>query len=156
MRLPSAVEDIRQETLLRVLEILRQKGGIQHPERFGAFVNSVCNNVLMEYRRSQNRMEQAEPEEAADPQAGPDLPLVEEDLKRGILRALEALPPRHRDLLRCVFLEETGKEEVCRRYGVDPAYLRVLLHRAKAHFRAAYLRRGRGSRLKSHGSRIGH
>ena len=31
------IEDIRQETLLRVLQIVR-RNGVEHPERFGAFV----------------------------------------------------------------------------------------------------------------------
>ena len=30
----------------------------QHPERLGAFVNSVCNNVLLEYYRSSTRHDQ--------------------------------------------------------------------------------------------------
>src|SRR5437016_14087523 len=41
------IDDIRQETFLRVLSTLR-KGGLEHPERLGAFVNSVRNNVLLE------------------------------------------------------------------------------------------------------------
>ena len=43
------IEDIRQETFLRVLVTLRRKHGLEHPERLGAFVNSVCNNVFLEY-----------------------------------------------------------------------------------------------------------
>src|ERR1700722_8382893 len=41
-----SVEDVRQETFLRVLRVLRNKGGIRNPERLGGFVNSVCENVL--------------------------------------------------------------------------------------------------------------
>ena len=55
LRSPELIEDIRQETLLRVLQILRKKGGVEHPERFGAFVNSISNNVLMEFCRSEKR-----------------------------------------------------------------------------------------------------
>jgi RNA polymerase sigma-70 factor (ECF subfamily) len=40
--------------------------------------------------------------------------------------------------LRAVFLEERDKDEVCTELGVDRDYLRVLLHRAKASFRAVY------------------
>jgi RNA polymerase sigma-70 factor (ECF subfamily) len=42
------IEDICQETLTRVLEILREGPGVERPERFGAFVNGVCNNVMRE------------------------------------------------------------------------------------------------------------
>jgi DNA-directed RNA polymerase specialized sigma24 family protein len=54
-RLPAhVIEDIRQETFLRVFVTLRRKQGLQHPERLGAFVNSVCNNVFLEYLRSRS------------------------------------------------------------------------------------------------------
>ena len=55
LRSPAQVEDARQETFLRVMKALRQPGGIQSPGGFGAFVNSVCNNVLFEMYRSHSR-----------------------------------------------------------------------------------------------------
>jgi len=54
------VEELRQETLRRVIAALRSPGGVRQPERFGAFVNSTCNNVLMEFYRSSGRSEQLE------------------------------------------------------------------------------------------------
>jgi hypothetical protein len=66
LRSPQRVEDARQETFLRVLNVLRKKGGIQHPERLGAFVNSVCENVLSESFRADNRFQQV-PENAVEP-----------------------------------------------------------------------------------------
>src|SRR5262245_1582090 len=42
LRCREAIEDVRQETFFRVFKVLRQKG-IEHPERLGGFVNSVCN-----------------------------------------------------------------------------------------------------------------
>jgi RNA polymerase sigma-70 factor (ECF subfamily) len=47
---------------------------------------------------------------------------------------------RDRRLLREVFLEERDKDEVCRDFGVDREYLRVLLHRAKQAFKSLYLK----------------
>ena len=43
-----AIEDVRQETFARVLTTLRKENGLRQPERLGAFVNTVCNNVLFE------------------------------------------------------------------------------------------------------------
>ena len=45
---------------------------------------------------------------------------------------------RDRDLLRAIFLEEKEKDEICREFGVDREYLRVLLHRAKERFRLSF------------------
>src|SRR3984957_16228002 len=52
-----AMEDVRQETFMRVLTLLRDKGGLRQPDRLGPFVNSVCNHVLFEHYRSQKRTE---------------------------------------------------------------------------------------------------
>ena len=54
-RVPSAdvADDLVQETFLRVLTTLRA-GGLRSSPSLGAFVDSVCNNVLLEYYRSTN------------------------------------------------------------------------------------------------------
>src|ERR1041385_2081206 len=45
---PEHIKDVQQETLLRAWAAVRAEGGIRQPERFGAFVSSVCNNILRE------------------------------------------------------------------------------------------------------------
>src|SRR5258708_26095301 len=46
LRSPELVEDVRQETFLRVFQSFsKETGGLQKPERLGAFINSTCNNV---------------------------------------------------------------------------------------------------------------
>ena len=40
--------------------------------------------------------------------------------------------------MRALFFEEKDKDEICKDFGVDRDYLRVLLHRAKQSFRAFY------------------
>ena len=52
VRSSSAIDDIRQETFVRVLKVVRAEGGVRNAERLGGFVNSVCNNVLQEFYRS--------------------------------------------------------------------------------------------------------
>src|SRR5216683_1686181 len=46
LRSANMIEDVRQETFLRVLATLRD-GRLLYPDRLGGFVNSVCNNVLL-------------------------------------------------------------------------------------------------------------
>jgi len=62
--------------------------------------------------------------------------LIAEETSKHVRRALDELDARDADILRAVFIEERSKDEICQRYGVDRAYLRVLLHQAKEHFRA--------------------
>ena len=52
---PEHIKDVQQETLLRAWAAVRAEGGIRQPERFGAFVSSVCNNILRESYRSRAR-----------------------------------------------------------------------------------------------------
>jgi len=72
LRSPQAVDDLRQETFLRVLLTLRHDA-LQHPERLGSFVNSVCNNVLLEHFRAGKRDAPIEDApEPADQSDGPE------------------------------------------------------------------------------------
>jgi DNA-directed RNA polymerase specialized sigma24 family protein len=65
-----------------------------------------------------------------------------------VRRVLDQLEPKGAQLLRAAFLEERDRNELCREYGVDRAYLRVLLHRAKEKFRSAYPQREKLVKMK--------
>jgi len=141
IRSPQLIEDIRQETLLRVLRIVR-KAGVEQPDRFGAFVSGVCSNVVMELLRGEMRHEwSAFNFEPADDRVDLEAPLVNQQRRRQVDRILEELPERDRQLLRMVFLEECDKSEICKRFKVREDYLRVLLHRAKLRFRSMHPKR---------------
>ncbi len=64
--------------------------------------------------------------------------LVTKQSSERVRRILDEMPRRDRDLLRAIFLEEKDKDAVCREFGVDRDYLRVLLHRAKDKFKVLY------------------
>ncbi len=66
--------------------------------------------------------------------------LVTEQSRRQVREVLTQLAPRDQSLLRAIFFEERPKEDICREFGVDREYLRVLLHRAKQQFRRLYAR----------------
>jgi RNA polymerase sigma-70 factor (ECF subfamily) len=139
LRSPQRVEDARQETFLRVLNVLRKKGGIQHPERLGAFVNSVCENVLSESFRADNRFQQV-PENAVEPadeNASAESHCLSEERKSIIRRVMITLANPDQQILRKVFLEEQDKDEICKEMGIDRDYLRVRVHRALARFRSS-------------------
>jgi RNA polymerase sigma-70 factor (ECF subfamily) len=140
---PQAIEDVRQETFARVFAALRKEGRIRQPERLGAFVNSLCNNVLLEYYRASQRDTSLEDEEDQDfPAKGVDIlgAVAAKQMGDKVREILEKLPERDRRLLREIFIEERDKDDVCRDFGVDRDYLRVLLHRAKLSFKSLYLK----------------
>ena len=139
---PQAIEDVRQETFTRVFAALRG-GKIRQPERLGAFVNSLCNNVLLEHYRASSRDDSLDDDEQQDfPATNVDVlgAIAAKQMGEKIREILEEMPERDRRLLREVFLEERDKDEVCGEFGVDREYLRVLLHRAKLSFKSLYLK----------------
>jgi len=64
--------------------------------------------------------------------------LISRETKDKVREILSEMRERDRDLLRAIFLEEKEKDEICREFGVDREYLRVLLHRAKERFRLSF------------------
>jgi RNA polymerase sigma-70 factor (ECF subfamily) len=144
LRSQHAIEDVCQETFARVFAVMRRDGGLRQPEGLGAFVNTVCNHVLFEQYRSSGRSE------SLDAEGHPELPalgasaldiVAERQIKSKVREILLDLAPRDRDLLKAVFLDERDRDEVCREFGVEREYLRVLLHRAKQEFKSEYVRR---------------
>jgi restriction endonuclease Mrr len=71
--------------------------------------------------------------------------LILKETRTRVRRVLAEIGGRDAEILRAVFLEEHSADLVCRSFGVDRAYLRVLLHRAKQKFRDEYLRTGAAS-----------
>lgn len=148
LRSPALVEDARQETFVRVLTALKQRGGLARAETLGAFVNSVCNNVLFELYRSEKRHAPPpeDPPEPADPVgADAESGLMAADEREQVRRALERLPAKEQELLRWLFLEERDKDDVCRELKIGRDYLRVLLFRARTHLREQLETMGAGS-----------
>jgi RNA polymerase sigma-70 factor (ECF subfamily) len=139
-----AVEDVRQETFVRVLALVRAKE-VRQPERLGALVNSVCNHVLQEHYRSHRNMDSSFDEES-------ERAIVDErisvsglfevgEAERVVRKILDDLSERDRRLLQSVLLDERDKDEVCAELGLSRDHLRVLVHRAKQSFKSWYMKR---------------
>jgi RNA polymerase sigma-70 factor, ECF subfamily len=145
LRSREAIEDVRQETFSRFFLALRD-GKILQPERLGSFVLSICRNVAREYYRlnpsfvSSLDDDEKEKKDVPSPGVDPLDVLISKETEKKVRKILDKLSERDRRLLREVFLEERDKDQVCRDFGVDREYLRVLLHRAKQAFKASYLR----------------
>ncbi len=137
VRSPELREDIVQDTFCRIMSFLRRGGELEHPERLGALVNTVCNNVLLERFRSEGRSCESLEEhlEIPDGRTGVEEGVIDEQRKRLVRRLLSSLQERDRLILQQVFLEERDKDLVCAEMGVDRNYLRVLVHRAKTRFK---------------------
>jgi len=147
LRSADQIEDVVQETFLRVLKTLRING-IDNPEALGSFVNSVCNNVLFELYRQQSKFTE-EPPDRPSGEIPAEIQLVDAEERRDVREVLSELPEKDQMILRWLFFEERDKEEICRTLKVDREYLRVLLHRAKNRFRSDWLKRNATNGVRS-------
>ena len=144
------VDDLVQETLTRFIRAGQQSQIRNSAEEFGAFVNGVCRNVILEYRRKMRR----------EPLADPDIPVKDHgirpeaeifEMRQAIDRGLGELAERDRIILRRLYLEGREKEDICKEWDMTDAQFRVVLFRAKERFRRVYPR-GPKSEGKSGGA----
>ena len=142
LRSPALVDDVRQETFVRVLDAVRQPNGIRSPGGFGSFANTVCNHVLLEMYRARPRtdaLEDAAGDGIPDPRDDAEASAVRDEQRSHVRRAIAELPPREQQLLAMLFFHERDKDGICRQLGIDRQYLRVLLYRAKRRFKEQYV-----------------
>jgi len=130
------VDDLVQESLARFIRA-EQRHQIRNTEEFGAFLNGVCRNVILEYRRRVKR-EPALDQDTPIPDTGirPEAEVLE--MRDAIDNGLAELAERDRGILRALYLEGREKDEICREWNMSDSQFRVVLFRAKERFRRAY------------------
>lgn len=143
---PPDVEDVQQETLLRVLVAVRS-GDVRHAERLGPYVNSVCNNVLKEKYRDIVRNHHVDLDSVDVADGGADLEggMIAKEKAKMVHKTLSKLPARDQTILKAV-LQGRDKDQICQELGIDRSYLRVLTHRASTNFREQYRKASRSAR----------
>jgi RNA polymerase sigma-70 factor (ECF subfamily) len=144
VRVRNRILGVGQVVLKCVINYLKSGKIIQFPERFGAFVLSVCNNVMLEVLRKES--EQLRPPgnlgEPTDERVRFDADIITEERKRMVRDVLAEMSAKDSDLLRMVFLEDGDRSVISKHFSVDNDYLRVLLHRAKERFREVVKKKG--------------
>ena len=130
------VDDLVQESLARFIRA-EQRHQIRNTEEFGAFLNGVCRNVILEYRRRMRRepgLDQDMP--IPDTAVRPEAEILE--MRDAIDSGLAELAERDRTILRSLYLDGKDKDEICREWNMSDSQFRVVLFRAKERFRRAY------------------
>jgi RNA polymerase sigma factor (sigma-70 family) len=133
------IEDVKQETLMRVMRAVKNRE-VHEPKRFGAYVNSVCNNYLKECYRNGSRNQHVDVDgiDVADGEIDLELDIIREERQQEVRAVLTRLSEKDQAILRAHFEEELDKEEMCRKFRVGRGYLRVMLFRALKSFKAHY------------------
>jgi RNA polymerase sigma-70 factor (ECF subfamily) len=142
------IDDLVQETLARFLAAVKDDK-LRNPEALGAFLNGICRNVILEYRRRSMR-EAPMPEVIPEPPARglPADGLLE--MRQAIAAGMEQLSSRDRQVLTAFYLEEKTKDEILKLTGMSDETFRVVLCRAKERFRTIYHEQAQHRRPSHH------
>ena len=105
------VEDLVQETIVRFLRFAKDER-IRNPANVGAFLNGVCNNVILEYRR---RLWRDDPgvREVRDEGCSPPAEVELMEAREAIEAGLAQLADRDHAILRALYLEDKSRAEIC-------------------------------------------
>lgn len=134
LRSRAAAEDVRNETLVRVISALRA-GQLRTPEALPGFVLGIARNVILEEQRKGGRADALGDRDFA---VEVEPPLVDHTVRRAIDSTLARMKPREREVLRLHYFEELSKEEISARLGIIPERVRLVKSRALQSFREFY------------------
>lgn len=139
VRDPALAADLRQETLIVVIERLRGDG-IDQPEKLAAFIQRTATHLALNETRTRYRRN-THPDSEALEAAATSEPLAAELIDReqlaGAIRDLlgELRQSRDRQLLRRFYLSEEDKADICRSLEVTSEHFDRILYRARQRFR---------------------
>jgi DNA-directed RNA polymerase specialized sigma24 family protein len=128
-----AVNDVRQEVWIRVIEALR-KNAVHQPEHFYGFLLGTARHVIQEHRRNQCRLTAIDPEfldRVVDTGLALDDVVYCEQQWTHLSRCLERLSePRDRDIL-VGHYRGSGKATLCVKWKLTSEHYNRVLHRAR-------------------------
>jgi RNA polymerase sigma-70 factor, ECF subfamily len=135
---PQAADDACQETMLRVFAYFRSGKTLRNPACLPGFIHSVCDKVIWEMIRAQKRERQASQSLLVliDNRPDPENETIASECRQRVLRLLAELSNKDQELLWCVYLNEENRNTLCEKYHITRDYLRLLLYRARARFKA--------------------
>jgi len=139
----SAAEDIRNETLRRVLAI-NDNCGVRDAQVFGGFVRGVCKMVIKEHEEKKRRLlPWPEGLEPLDGKANVEDVLVDGELI-GLLRGeLGKLTPKERRLVDQVYYQRRDRKELAIEEGVTASGINVRLFKIFKKLRRGLQDKGR-------------
>lgn len=133
-------EDVRAETFLRVLQAVRNNQ-VRSPEALPAFILGVTRNVVRELYARRRQLGEAVPaEESHLVTPSHERIYLDHEVRVAVRKTIERLKPRERGVLRMIFYEELGTEEVARQAAIAPERVRLVKSRALKHFREIHQR----------------
>jgi RNA polymerase sigma-70 factor (ECF subfamily) len=137
---PSDIDDVAQEVFLRMLRYDRQEL-VVHPQ---AYLFKMASNVAAEWSIRAARRQPHASEWLAElaAESSPESDLQRDAEEAALLRALEALPPRAREVTRLHFSEGLTYQAIAERLRVTPRVVKREMVRAYAMLRGSLYSEG--------------
>jgi RNA polymerase sigma-70 factor, ECF subfamily len=133
----SSADDVAQEVCLAVLGALPRYN--DEPESFLPFVYGIAAHKVADHYRRAGR-DKAEPAadvpEGIDLDAGPEQQTMRADMRARLVRLLDTLAPRQREILVLRLVVGLSAQETATAIGLTATAVRVAQHRALAKLRA--------------------
>jgi RNA polymerase sigma factor (sigma-70 family) len=117
---PEEVEDLLQQSYVKVLEARRRNEQIHNPR---GFLLTIAQHVAIDYQRSRRvtpfyPVSNLEALEVSSPEPGPERVAIGRNLLRAVSHAISGLPPRCRDILLLRKVNGLSQKEVAQRLGI--------------------------------------
>ncbi len=137
-------EDLRQETLIKVLEKIRH-GDVREPERLSGFICQTAKFIAIDFVRKMRSAIKAEDIDAAEgltaPSSDPSQQLLEKEKAEVVRKVIsEMTVQRDKDLLFRYYILEQEKETICADLHFSRVQFSRIIFRAHQRFRELFLK----------------
>ncbi|WP_321478097.1 sigma-70 family RNA polymerase sigma factor [uncultured Paludibaculum sp.] len=135
---PQELDDKVHDTFLIVVQAI-QSGGLREPERLMGFVRTVVRRQVAAFIDDavQCRKEFADLElggRVPDGRQNPEQRVMQEEKTELMVRVLQGISRRDREILTRFYLYEQPQEQICQEMSLSETQFRLLKSRAKARF----------------------
>jgi RNA polymerase sigma-70 factor, ECF subfamily len=140
----SVTEDLRQETLMKALEKVRQ-GDLREPERLSGFICGIARFIAIDYVRKMRSAMKAEEisavEQVPDPSPDPFEQILDKE-KTEIVRKVisEMKAQRDKDILFRHYILEEEKDKICADLELTREQFSRIIFRALQRYKELYLK----------------
>lgn len=143
LRSPAEAEDVVQDAFVRVLE---HRGGLPDVRDMRVWLVRIAWNLALDRRRRirPEQMDEAFAQALASSCVPADDALAEAQRMQAVLREIETLPKKEREVLLLSTIEELGTEEIAEVVGRSESAVRALLFRARTRLRERLEQKGGG------------
>jgi len=144
-----AAEEVVQETLSRIVVVLREKRA--RPNNLAAFTCGIARHVIADAIRARARTTTVDSGVEEIPSGGSDplAALLSSEEKTRVQSAMARIPPADREILHLAFFDGLRSREIAARLGEPGERVRKRKQRALERLRQAFLAEGRHETMRS-------